>query len=76
VKEFYSPKYGRSLEEDKIADYRSTIYWNPNLRTNNEGEVTFEYFNADKPGTYRMVIEGISSRGNLGRKIYRYQVTD
>jgi hypothetical protein len=74
VREFYSPKYDDPKTNAAIPDLRSTIYWKPNLITDKEGKASFEYFNADEKGTYRMVIEGIDSNGNLGRLVYRYKV--
>jgi outer membrane receptor protein involved in Fe transport len=71
---FYSPQYDNPKTNGKIADLRTTIYWNPNIATNKEGEASFEYFNADDHGTYRLIIEGIDEKGNIGRQVYRYKV--
>ncbi|MCO5945870.1 hypothetical protein [Mucilaginibacter flavidus] len=57
-----------------MADLRSTIYWNPNIITDKDGKASFEYFNADGKGTYRVVVEGIDADGNLGRQVLRYKV--
>jgi hypothetical protein len=73
AREFYSPKY-ESAVPGKFADLRTTIYWNPNVITDKEGNASFEYFNADGKGNYRVVIEGIDDKGNLGRQVYRYKV--
>jgi uncharacterized protein YfaS (alpha-2-macroglobulin family) len=51
-----------------------TIYWNPNIITDTNGKASFEYFNADGKGTYRVVVEGIDGDGNLGRQVFRYKV--
>ena len=53
---------------------RSTISWNPNIITDKDGKASFEYFNNDTKGTYRVVIEGIDDDGNLGRQVYKYEV--
>ncbi len=74
VREFYSPQYDNPKTNAQIADLRSTIYWKPNIVTDKTGNATFEYFNADAKGTYRVVIEGIDADGNLGRQVYRYKV--
>lgn len=74
VREFYSPQYDNPKTNAQIADLRSTIYWKPNIVTDKTGNATFEYFNADAKGTYRVVIEGIDADGNLGREVYRYKV--
>jgi TonB-dependent SusC/RagA subfamily outer membrane receptor len=71
---FYSPRYDTPGINSKFPDLRTTIYWNPNLVTDKEGNVSFEYFNADTKGAYRVVIEGIDDNGNLGRQVYRYKV--
>lgn len=72
IKEFYSPKYA-SLES-LTNDYRTTVYWQPQLVTDAEGKANFTYYNTDVPGTYRMVIEGIDLQGNIARKVLTYQV--
>jgi hypothetical protein len=74
VRAFYSPRYDDPKTNVSVPDLRSTIYWNPNIVTDKDGKASFDYFNADTKGTYRMVIEGIDADGNLGRKVYRYKV--
>lgn len=71
---FYSPDYSVSKENKQLADLRTTIYWNPNLTTGADGKASFEYFNAGSKGTYKVIIEGIDSEGNIGRQVYRYNV--
>jgi TonB-dependent SusC/RagA subfamily outer membrane receptor len=70
---FYSPKYDVP-DAVKQPDLRSTIYWQPELKTNDEGEATFSYYNADGTGTYKVTIEGIDKDGNIGRQVFRYEV--
>ena len=74
VREFYSPRYDRPGNADKLPDLRTTIYWNPYLKTDVNGKTTFNYFNADGPGTYKVIVEGINAAGELGRQVYRYTV--
>jgi hypothetical protein len=73
AREFYSPKY-ESTVPGKFADLRTTIYWKPEVITDKDGNASFEYYNADGTGNYRVVIEGIDDKGNLGRQVYRYKV--
>jgi hypothetical protein len=72
--EFYAPKYNVPKAINPATDLRTTIYWNPNVLPDKNGEASFEFFNADTKGTYRVVIEGIDDDGNLGRAVYRYKV--
>ncbi|MEP6610245.1 MAG: TonB-dependent receptor plug domain-containing protein, partial [Mucilaginibacter sp.] len=74
AREFYSPQYDNPKTNQKMLDLRSTIYWNPNIITDKDGKASFEYFNADGKGTYRVVVEGIDADGNLGRHVFRYKV--
>ncbi len=73
AREFYSPKY-ESAATNKLADLRTTIYWNPELVTDKNGNAQFEFYNADAKGNYRVIMEGIDEKGNLGRQVYRYKV--
>jgi hypothetical protein len=70
---FYTPKYDNPVSI-KVPDPRTTIYWKPDIQTGKDGNVSFEYYNADDKGTYRIVIEGIDYNGNIGRQVYRYKV--
>jgi len=74
VREFYSPRYDRPGNATKLNDLRTTIYWNPYLKTGVDGKISFNYFNADGPGTYKVIVEGINAAGELGRQVYRYTV--
>jgi hypothetical protein len=74
AREFYSPHYDDPKVNKYMPDMRSTIYWNPDVLTDENGKAVIAYFNADSPGTYRVVIEGIDADGNLGRQVYRYKV--
>jgi hypothetical protein len=74
VREFYSPRYDRQNGADKLPDLRTTIYWNPSLKTDVTGKTSFNFFNADGPGTYKVIVEGINADGELGRQIYNYNV--
>lgn len=70
---FYSPKY---LPNAPVTsnDLRTTIYWNPKLITDEKGNISFEFYNADGKGTYKAVVEGIDKNGNIGRTVLRYTV--
>lgn len=72
-REFYSPKYDAASTSSR-ADLRTTIYWNPQVVAAQDGKAKFEFYNADEPGTYRVVIEGIDAVGHLARKVYTYDV--
>jgi hypothetical protein len=68
LKVFYSPKYTSANKTTKTSDLRSTIYWAPNLVTNEKGEANTSFFSADKKGTYTVWIEGSDMQGHIGMK--------
>ncbi|HEY4322912.1 MAG TPA: TonB-dependent receptor plug domain-containing protein [Mucilaginibacter sp.] len=74
AREFYSPRYDASQPGNQLPDTRTTIFWKPDAATDANGNISFNYFNADGAGTYRVEVEGIDSKGNLGRQVYRYKV--
>ncbi len=60
---FQAPNYEVS-KVDTPADYRSTLYWNPDLSiSSTEGKVVTSFYASDLAGTYRVVVEGIAGNG-------------
>ncbi len=64
--EFYSPRY-ETQEQREIGppDLRTTIYWNPNVTLSAGGAAEFDFYTADTPTDYSVIIEGITSDGLL-----------
>ncbi len=72
TKEFYYPVYDKEETPEIRDDFRSTIYWNPNINTNNNGQATVEFYNSDEITTFRAITEGIGINGNVGREEKKY----
>lgn len=74
-KEFYSPQYQtKAQKENSLPDLRTTIYWNPSVKTPEDGGVNVMFYTSDASTTYSVVIEGITDEGHLIHtigKIYR-----
>jgi len=66
TRQFYSPKYGENTGPG-VTDIRSTIYWNPNVKTNENGIAKINFFTADRSSLYRVIAEGISDKGEVGQ---------
>ncbi|WP_109700134.1 alpha-2-macroglobulin family protein [Chitinophaga deserti] len=66
VTKFYEPRYSRGgvWEHD---DFRETIYWKPDIFTDEKGEARISFHNSDAATTFRMVAEGIGYNGVPGR---------
>lgn len=74
TRSFYSPDYDAPDTKKDIADFRTTLYWNPDLFSKTGESIPVEFFTSDKPGTYRAVVEGIDNKGRIGRGVYLFEV--
>ena len=67
AREFYSPRYSSLLTNPPADPRTSTLYWNPEVRTNAKGEAEVHFFTADGSGTFEAVAEGLGQSGQPGR---------
>lgn len=63
AREFYQPRYNALLTNPPADPRTSTLYWNPTVRTNANGEAELHFFTADGSGTFQAVVEGVSRDG-------------
>jgi len=68
---FYAPKFEAGNVK---SDLRTTIHWEPNVTTNDNGEASITYYNADPKTSIRIAIEGISDNGIPLAGVHTYQV--
>ncbi len=66
LKEFYSPKYDVILEAHKNPDNRTTLYWNPSVKTDKNGNATIVFYNSDNATSFEVDIQALSSYGTPG----------
>jgi len=75
TKEFYSPAYETAEQQNETTpDLRSTIYWNPDVRTNDGGKAEINFYAADTETSYTVIIEGITNDGVLIRKMEKIKM--
>jgi hypothetical protein len=62
--EFYSPRY-ETADSREIGppDLRTTIYWNPDVKVSSDGEALLDFYTADNPSDYTLLIEGLTTDG-------------
>ncbi|MFV0418001.1 MAG: TonB-dependent receptor plug domain-containing protein [Dysgonomonas sp.] len=66
AKEFYSPQYEtRQQRDSSTPDLRTTIYWNPSVKTSETGASDISFYTSDASTTYSVVVEGVTSDGLL-----------
>ena len=66
ARKFQSPVYKNNQTTEERTDFRTTLYWNPNVEVNKSGKAVVEFYAGDDITSYRAVAEGIGSDGNLG----------
>jgi len=63
---FYSPKYDTQEQKNNPKpDLRTIIYWKANVVTDDAGQANLDFYTADDPTTYTVIIEGVSDDGRL-----------
>ncbi|MCI7775981.1 MAG: hypothetical protein MR534_00380, partial [Prevotellaceae bacterium] len=63
--EFYSPDYSRRKLTDKPADYRRTLYWNPHIKLDSNGEAEVKFYNCSRQTEPSADAQGQSEDGTL-----------
>jgi TonB-dependent SusC/RagA subfamily outer membrane receptor len=66
AREFYAPKYDVNIPDHVRPDFRSTLHWQPNVRTDAGGKASVTYWNTDAKATMRVIAEGVSTQGFVG----------
>ena len=63
--DFYNPDYQRTPPTEATADYRRTLYWNPDLRLDSEGRANIRFFTGTRPTSLSVDAQGQDARGAL-----------
>ncbi|WP_267402430.1 MULTISPECIES: TonB-dependent receptor plug domain-containing protein [unclassified Chryseobacterium] len=71
TRQFSYPVY-KTTNTSYRYDYREAIYWNPVIETDKNGKAKIEFYNSDANTTFRIMTEGLSANGLLGRNETTY----
>jgi len=72
AREFYKPNPEDPAE---ASDQRiNTVYWEPNITTDENGEAVVHFPNTPKPGNLRLIVEGITDKGDVVAGVMGYKV--
>jgi hypothetical protein len=64
VRSFSSPDYTLGeMKDDRIPDYRNTLYWNPSVIPDKDGKARIEFWSSDNKMDYLINIQGITQDG-------------
>ena len=76
VREFPSPDYSQSMPGHKKPDFRTTLYWSPQVLVNEEGRAILEFYTADRNTNYRVDLQGVSNDGRPISAVYFFDVME
>src|ERR1035437_2941471 len=71
---FYSPKHNKTLESDYKPDLRTTVFWEPNIKLENNKDLVLNYYNGDNPSIVKITVEGITTSGIPVTGMNEYEV--
>ena len=75
--EFYAPKYDTPEKRNApTPDLRTTIHWQPVVQADSSGVASFEFYTADDPASYSVIIEGLGNDGSIIRKEGKLWIRD
>lgn len=74
-REFYSPVYETNKEREKrVPDFRTTLYWTPDVQTENTGKGALHFYTSDRPGKFSVVLQGFDKDGEPVSAINYFEV--
>ena len=72
-KKFYSPLYVDATEQ-ALPDNPKTLFWAPNLVSDENGEITVSFYTSDVQTTFLGTLEGTNGNGLLGGTVFQFDV--
>lgn len=63
TREFYRPNYANPKKEHEKPDYRTTLFWEPDVRIDENGSSSVDFFTGDSSGSYMVKVEGMTNDG-------------
>lgn len=72
---FYAPVYEAPAEKaSRLPDFRTTLYWAPDVAIDKQGKGHVSFFTSDQPGVYFGEIAGLTAAGVPGVKYISFEV--
>jgi hypothetical protein len=76
-RQFYSPVYDTPQQQkSRLPDFRSVLYWAPDVNTDAKGNAKVSFYTSDKAGKYVAVFQGLTSTGKAGSCYFKFDVSN
>ncbi|WP_425237024.1 TonB-dependent receptor plug domain-containing protein [Ulvibacterium sp.] len=74
-REFFSPDYSFVRPDHQRLDYRTTLFWKPDIRIEDSRQPRIQFYTGDTTGNFVIKVEGITKDGRavVGQKIFEVQ---
>lgn len=60
---FFKPLHPQGADVSGKADLRTTIHWEPQIRTDDTGNATISFYNADPKSKIQIIVQGVTDTG-------------
>jgi hypothetical protein len=65
-KQFYTPDYAVQKSEYAEPDHRTTLYWSPTIKTDENGKASVSFYTTDDAQNAKILVEAIDGTGKIG----------
>ncbi len=76
AREFFSPDYSSVRPDHQRLDYRTTLFWKPDIRIEDSHQPPIQFYTGDTTGTFLVKVEGITRDGRVTMGQYTLEVHD
>ncbi|MFD3000587.1 hypothetical protein ACFS7Z_09465 [Pontibacter toksunensis] len=74
-REFYAPAYNNDQQrQNRLPDFRNLLHWAPDVVTRADGKAALSFYTSDQPGTYVVVVQGLTNSGLAGSRSITFEV--
>ena len=74
-REFFQRRYETEEQvNSRIPDYRTLLYWSPQVKSGMDGKSQLNFYSSDLPGKYAVVLQGLSEKGVPGSQVVFFNV--
>jgi hypothetical protein len=74
-RQFFSPMYETEQQiNSRMPDYRTLLYWKPQINSGLQGKKQLSFYTSDLPGNYAMVVQGLTEKGDPGSQVIFFKV--
>jgi hypothetical protein len=73
-RQFYSPVYDKTNTRNRLPDFRNVLYWSPDVVTDDSGKAQLTFYSSEVPGTYAVVLYGITKDGYAGSSVKTFSI--